>query len=80
MAQAAPVTLLKIGDSMPESADDNEWGEPTSDAVLHTGTEQLPDPEDVVLASGHDITPERLERARRLLKEEGAAGVEKLLP
>jgi hypothetical protein len=65
---------------MPEGADDDEWGEPTPDAVLHTGTEQLPDPEDVVLASGHDITPERLEQARHLLDEEGAAGVEKLLP
>jgi hypothetical protein len=40
----------------------------------------MPDPEDVVLASGHDVTPERLERARRLLEEEGSAGVEKLLP
>ncbi|WP_411093672.1 hypothetical protein [Streptomyces sp. 049-1] len=46
---------------------------------LHTGTEHLSEAEDVVLASGHDITPERLERVRRLLAEEGAAGVEKLL-
>jgi hypothetical protein len=65
---------------MPQNPEDDEWGEPTSDAVLHTGAEHLPDPEDVVLASGHDITPERLEQARRLLEEEGAAGVEKLLP
>ncbi|MEV0211650.1 hypothetical protein AB0H97_41360 [Streptomyces sp. NPDC050788] len=65
---------------MSEGTDDNEWGERTPDAVLHTGTEELPDPEDIVLASGHDITPERLEEARRLLDEEGAAGVEKLLP
>ncbi|MGW0082117.1 hypothetical protein [Streptomyces sp. NPDC003393] len=65
---------------MPRSTDDDDWGEPTPDAVLHTGTEELPDPEEVVLASGHDITPENLERARHLLDEEGAAGVEKLLP
>ncbi|GHH31282.1 hypothetical protein [Streptomyces lanatus] len=65
---------------MSEGAEDDEWGEPTPDVVLHTGAEHLPDPEDVVLASGHEITPERLEEARRLLDEEGAAGVEKLLP
>ncbi|MFF0765726.1 hypothetical protein ACFYWH_37885 [Streptomyces sp. NPDC003737] len=65
---------------MSEGTDGDEWGEPTPDVVLHTGTERLPDPEDVVLASGHDITPERVEQARRLLDEEGAAGVEKLLP
>ncbi|MGY6026354.1 hypothetical protein [Streptomyces spinosirectus] len=65
---------------MSEGTGDDEWGPHTPDAVLHTGTEELPDPEDVVLASGHDITPERLEQARRLLEEEGAAGVEKLLP
>ncbi|WCE01933.1 hypothetical protein PGH47_00530 [Streptomyces sp. HUAS 31] len=59
---------------------EDEWGLHTPDAVLHTGTEELPDPEDVVLASGHDITPERLEQARRLLEEESAAGVERLLP
>ncbi|MGQ4424054.1 hypothetical protein ACN6LL_006345 [Streptomyces violaceoruber] len=65
---------------MAEHPDADVWGERTPDASLHTGTEHLPDPEDVVLASGHDITPERLEQARRLLAEEGAAGVEKLLP
>ncbi|MFF7105281.1 hypothetical protein ACFY9X_34415 [Streptomyces nigra] len=65
---------------MSEGTDDTEWGPHTPDALLHTGTEELPDPEDVVLASGHDVTPERLEQARRLLAEEGAAGVEKLLP
>ncbi|MFF0766620.1 hypothetical protein ACWDWS_43820 [Streptomyces sp. NPDC003328] len=48
--------------------------------LLHTGTEQLPDLEDVRLASGYDIAPERVEQTRRLLNEEGAAGVEKLLP
>lgn len=65
---------------MPESTDNDGWGEPTPDVVLHTGAEQPLDPEDVVLATGHDITPERLEQARRLLDEEGAAGVERLLP
>ncbi len=65
---------------MSRTADDDEWGEPTPDVVLHTGTEELPDPEDVVLASGRDITPERVEQARHLIEEEGAAGVEKLLP
>lgn len=48
---------------MSEGTDDTEWGPHTPDALLHTGTEELPDPEDVVLASGHDVTPERLEQA-----------------
>ncbi len=74
-----PHTCSSVGDAKPETPDYDVWGDPTPDVSLHTGTEHLSEAEDVVLASGHDITPERLERVRRLLAEEGAAGVEKLL-
>jgi hypothetical protein len=57
----------------------DDWKQ-TPDELLHTGTEHQVDAEDVVLASGRDVTPERLERAQQLLHDEGAAGVEKLLP
>ncbi|MFD4552708.1 hypothetical protein ACFWP5_00035 [Streptomyces sp. NPDC058469] len=52
----------------------------TPDALLHarTGTEVAP--EDVVLATGRDVTPENLEWARRKIEAEGAAALDKLLP
>lgn len=52
----------------------------TPDALLHarTGTEIAP--EDLVLATGRDITPKNLEWARRKLAEEGPAALDKLLP
>jgi hypothetical protein len=37
-------------------------------------------PEDIVLASGKDITPHSLEWARRKLEAEGPAALDKLLP
>ncbi|MHB9857230.1 hypothetical protein [Streptomyces sp. YIM S03343] len=60
----------------PRSSDDRC----TPDALLHTynGTEVAP--EDLVLATGRDITPKSLEWARRKLAEEGPAAMEKLLP
>ena len=53
----------------------------TPDALLHTytGTEEVA-PEDLVLATGRDITPKNLEWAKRKLAEEGSAAMEKLLP
>ncbi|MFI1967626.1 hypothetical protein BLA24_28215 [Streptomyces cinnamoneus] len=47
---------------------------------LYTGGERPFDPEDLVMASGHDVTPERIERAKRLIEEQGAAAVERYLP
>lgn len=45
-----------------------------------TGSDQPIDPEDLVRLSGRDPTPERVERARRLIQEKGAAAVEVYLP
>ncbi|WP_035841297.1 hypothetical protein [Kitasatospora azatica] len=53
---------------------------PTPDHLLHTGAEHPVDPEDLVMASGRDLTPERVERARQALARDGAAAVERVLP
>ncbi|HEX6967420.1 MAG TPA: hypothetical protein VF174_01125 [Micromonosporaceae bacterium] len=45
-----------------------------------TGAEQPWDAEDVVIARGADPTPERVERLRRELEEEGPAAVERTVP
>ena len=55
-------------------------GEVTPDALLHTGSDGEVSPEDLVLASGRDVTPATLEWARRRLAEEGRAAVDKQLP
>lgn len=55
-------------------------GEVTPDRLLHTGAEGEVSAEDLVLASGRDLTPTSLEWARRRLAEEGRTAVEKLLP
>jgi hypothetical protein len=47
---------------------------------LRTGSETPIDPEDLVRVSGRDVTPERLERARRLIEEKGSAAAERYLP
>jgi hypothetical protein len=52
----------------------------TPDALLHTRTGTEVSPEDLVLASGKDITPHSLEWARRKLEAEGPAALDKLLP
>ncbi|AWW36194.1 MULTISPECIES: hypothetical protein [Streptomyces] len=52
----------------------------TPDSMLHTRTGTDVSPEDVVLASGKDITPKNLEWARRKLAQEGTAAIDKLLP
>lgn len=52
----------------------------TPDDLLHTKPEGEITPEDVVLASGRDLTPENLEWARKRLAEEGPAAIEKQLP
>lgn len=52
----------------------------TPDRLLHTGASDRPSPEDVVLASGRDVTPETLEWARRKLAAEGRSAIDKQLP
>ena len=52
----------------------------TPDNLLHTRTGTEVTPEDMVLATGRDITPRNLEWARRKLAEEGPSAIEKLLP
>lgn len=52
----------------------------TPDSVLHARTGTDVSPEDLVLASGKDITPQNLEWARRKLDEEGPSALDKILP
>ncbi|MFI8192595.1 hypothetical protein ACIF8T_28130 [Streptomyces sp. NPDC085946] len=52
----------------------------TPDRLLHTRTGTDVSPEDVVLASGKDLTPRNLEWAKRKLAAEGPAALDKLLP
>ncbi|MCX4767121.1 hypothetical protein OG562_40380 [Streptomyces sp. NBC_01275] len=52
----------------------------TPDNLLHTRTGTEVSPEDMVLATGRDLTPRNLEWARRKLAEEGPGAIEKLLP
>jgi hypothetical protein len=52
----------------------------TPDHLLHTRTGTEVSPEDLVLASGKDITEHSLEWARRKLAAEGPAALDKLLP
>ncbi|MFE0732777.1 hypothetical protein [Streptomyces antibioticus] len=52
----------------------------TPDDLLHTRTGTEVSPEDMVLATGRDITPRNLAWAKRKLDEEGPAAIEKLLP
>ncbi|MFG3259583.1 hypothetical protein [Streptomyces sp. NPDC048172] len=65
---------------MSESAAQNPDDEPTPDAVLHAAPEGDPTPEDVVLASGRDLTPANLEWAERKLAELGRAALDRQLP
>ncbi|OAR26884.1 hypothetical protein A8W25_00880 [Streptomyces sp. ERV7] len=52
----------------------------TPDALLHTGAGGDVTAEDLVLASGRDITPKTLEWAERRLAQDGPAAIDKLLP
>ncbi|MFE6050455.1 hypothetical protein ACFQ6N_06860 [Kitasatospora sp. NPDC056446] len=47
---------------------------------LYTGGERPFDPEDLVMASGRDVTPGRLSWARQEIEEKGAAALERYLP
>lgn len=67
-----------------ESPDENKWAFKSADSSLHTGAEGAADgsvsPEDLVMLSGREPTPELIEKARRALEEHGAAAVERFLP
>lgn len=67
---------------VPESGvpDEHTWAFKTADSALHTGSEGTVEPEDLVLASGREPTPELIEKARRELEEHGPAAVERYLP
>lgn len=52
----------------------------TPDALLHSCPGSGVAPEDLVMATGRDVTPANLEWARRKLETEGASAVEKILP
>ncbi|MEU7551194.1 hypothetical protein AB0B01_02335 [Streptomyces sp. NPDC044571] len=56
--------------------------QPTADrpTKLWTGGERPYDPEDLVMATGADPTPERVEKARRLIEKEGPTVIERYLP
>ncbi|MGG8405488.1 hypothetical protein ACM614_02325 [Streptomyces sp. 12297] len=47
---------------------------------LFSGGERPYDPEDLVMASGRDVTPESVERAKKMIEEMGPAAVERYLP
>jgi hypothetical protein len=59
---------------------DTTWGGVTPDDQLHAGSEGEVTAEDVVLASGREITPRNLEWAQRRLAEKGRAALDELLP
>ncbi|MFF5565639.1 hypothetical protein ACFY7Z_08730 [Streptomyces sp. NPDC012623] len=52
----------------------------TPDRLLHTGAGEEVTAEDLVLASGRDLTPETIEWARRRLAERGRSAIEEQLP
>lgn len=65
--------------SQPDASEPSEY-RTTPDALLHPRTGTEVSPEDVVLASGKDLTPRTLAWARRKLAAEGPAALDKLLP
>lgn len=69
----------KMSTSQPDASRQSE-DRATPDSLLHTRTGGEVSPEDLVLASGKDLTPQNLEWARRKLAEEGPAAMEKILP
>lgn len=52
----------------------------TPDSLLHTGGSDNPSAEDLVLASGRDLTPKNLQWAERRLAQEGRSAIDKTLP
>ncbi|MEU9238699.1 hypothetical protein [Streptomyces shenzhenensis] len=52
----------------------------TPDSLLHSAPGTGVAPEDLVMASGRDITPATLEWARKKMEREGPNCIERLLP
>ncbi|GAA2992107.1 hypothetical protein [Streptomyces fulvorobeus] len=52
----------------------------TPDHLLHTGGSDHPSAEDLVLASGRDLTPENLKWAHDRIAAEGRSAIDKRLP
>ncbi len=52
----------------------------TPDEILHAAPESDPTPEDLVLASGRDLSEENLRWARERIAAEGRAALERRLP
>ncbi|MFE1440452.1 hypothetical protein [Streptomyces sp. NPDC058739] len=72
-----------MSNSQPEASPPETHWHPdraTPDNLLHTRTGADVSPEDIVLASGKDLTPNTLEWAKRKLAQEGPAALDKLLP
>ncbi|WP_441248819.1 hypothetical protein [Kitasatospora sp. McL0602] len=63
---------------MNEPSDVDSKSTPTT--RLYTGGERPFDPEDLVMVSGRDLTPERLQRAQEQIDKYGAAALERYLP
>ncbi len=76
--QQAPLTDEVI--AVKESPDEESSEGKDQPERLYTGAERAFDPEDLVMASGHDVTPERVEAAKRHIEEKGAAALERYLP
>ncbi|MFF7178443.1 hypothetical protein [Streptomyces sp. NPDC008121] len=53
---------------------------PTPDSLLHAGSEGEFTAEDLVLASGRDMSPKNLAWAERRMAEKGRASLDELLP
>ncbi|MFE9841177.1 hypothetical protein ACIA8H_02000 [Streptomyces goshikiensis] len=60
-----------------DTESDQQPGRPEK---LYTGGERPYDPEDLVMATGADPTPERIQKARQLIEKEGPQVIERYLP
>ncbi|MFJ3926623.1 hypothetical protein [Streptomyces sp. NPDC090022] len=65
---------------MATEGDEQQPGGKARPAKLWTGGERAYDPEDLVMATGADPTPERVEKARKLIEKEGPQVIERYLP
>ncbi|MEU2618006.1 hypothetical protein ABZ642_07510 [Streptomyces sp. NPDC007157] len=66
----------RSSDDRATSSDDRA----TPDSLLHSAPGTGVAPEDLVMASGRDVTPATLEWARKKMEREGPNCVERLLP
>ncbi len=55
-------------------------GTAADNMTVRTGSDQAWDPEDVAEAMGQDPTPDNVERARRILADEGPSAIERIVP